>query len=424
MKSESKNHIGKGQCIAALDAGSTRMVCLLARVTDDLGSLEILGVGHQASKGIKNGVISDIKAAEQSIRETIHQAESMAGDAIRDVPLHHIIASIPAGIVQSHNQTISVDLQSQDVREQDIAEAIRVAQDTAEQDGMELIHAIPNQYGLDGHKGIENPVGMAGETLQVDVHLVLAELAGLKNLAVCVEQSHLNIETLCCTPYASALSVLDHDERMLGCTLIDIGGQTTSYAVMMNDRLVASGSVPLGGAHVTRDVAQGMNTGQSDAERIKILYGSAIATISDDHDMIDVPQLGDEDHDEPLHVPRSMLVGIMQPRLEEIFEMVRERLEDIPVAVSSNRIVITGGAAQTAALKDLAEMIFNKQVRIGKPDPLPGLPDMAVSASFSCCLGLLYYALYRHDERPYDMIARAGSDHWIRRAMAWLKENW
>lgn len=414
----------KGQCVAALDVGSTRVVCLLASVIDDMGALEILGVGHQASKGVQSGVISDLQTVEKAVRETIHQAELMAGDIIHDVPLHHIVVSVPAGIIHSENRSISVDLQAQDVRPQDIAEAVRLAQDMSHSEGRELIHAISRQFTLDGHKGMDNPVGLSGQVLEVHTHLVSAELAGLKNLAHCIEQCHLSIETLCCTPYASALSVLDGDERTLGCTVIDMGGETTSYAVMAQDRLVASGSVPVGGHHVTKDIAQGMNTSLSHADRIKILYGSAIATISDDHDMIDVPQLGDEDHDEPLHVPRSMLVGIMQPRLEEIFEMVREELSQIPEAAISSRIIITGGGSQTAALKDLAEMIFNKQVRIGRPDPLPGLPDMATSASFSCCIGLLYYALYRSDERPYDIIAKTASDNrWVR-MWQWLKENW
>lgn len=410
--------------MAALDVGSTRLVCLLAQVKGDMGEIEILGVGHQASKGVQGGVITDLKKAEASIRETIHQAESMAGDAMRDAPLHHIIASVPGGLVHGHHQTIEVDMQAQDVREQDIATSIRIAQDHAHEEGMELVHAVPNGFSLDGHRGIENPVGMVGQTLAVDVHAVHAELAGLKNLATCVEQSHLGIETLCVAPYASALSVLETDERILGCTVIDIGGHTSSYAVMVQDRLVAAGSIPLGGFHVTRDVAQGMNTGQAEAERIKILYGSAIATISDDHDMIDVPQLGDDQHDDPLHVPRSMLVGIMQPRLEEIFEMVRDRLEKIPAAVSSNRVVLTGGGAQTSGMKDLAAMILNKQVRIGKPNMVTGLPDSASGASFSCALGLLHYALYRSDERPYAQVANAKHDHWLQQALAWLKENW
>lgn len=412
-----------GTLLAALDVGSTRLVCLLARITDNQGGIEVLGVGHQAAKGIAGGVITDMTLAEAAIRETIHQAESMAKDVLRDTPLHQVIVSVPGGLVEGQHHHVKIALQGQDVGAVDIANAIRVAQDQAHQDGQELIHAIPTGFTLDGHRGIENPHGMSGTELGVEVHVVRAPLTGLKNLASCIEASHLGIETLCTAPYAAALSVMEADERNLGCILIDIGGHTTSYAVFRKDRMVAAGSIPLGGHHVSSDIAQGMNTAQSNAERIKILYGSAIATISDDHDMIDVTQLGDDEHDEPAHVPRSMLVGIMQPRLEEIFEMVRARLDEIPAA-SVNRVVLTGGAAQTSALKDLCQMILNKQVRIGRPDRVEGLPDSACGPSFSCVLGLLYYAIHRGDERPYMRIAQAQSDHWLARAWGWLKENW
>ncbi len=415
----------KGSVIAALDIGSSKIACFIARVIDDEGHFEVLGIGHHAAQGIKNGTVVDLQAAETAIRKTVHAAENMAAEAMKGYPLREVIINVPGVHARSHSFAIDVDVMGHEVTDHDIRRALAKAQKQALQDDYELVHTIPVGYGLDGREGVREPRGMVGETLGVGIHLVTAETNALKNMASCIERSHLDVAALCLDSYAAGLATLVEDEMDLGCTVINMGGGVTSFAVFAGGALVYADAVPVGGMHVTSDIAQGLTTSLSDAERLKNLYGHALATSSDENEMLEVPQIGEDANAQPNHVPRSLLVGIIQPRLEEIMELVRARLDDSSVnALAGRRVVLTGGASQLPGVRDLTQTVLNKQVRLGKPIRISGLADAVSGPAFATTAGLLTYVAERSDEMPAEVMAMAEPGNVWERVKFWLKENW
>ncbi len=415
----------KGSLLAALDIGSSKTACFIGRIVDDKGTFEIVGVGHRPSQGVKNGTIIDLDAAEAVIRQTVHAAENMAAEVMKGYPLREVVANVSGMHVRSFGHSVQVDIGGHDVTDNDVRLALAKAQEREEKESLELIHTIPTFYRIDGQDGIRDPRGMYADDLQVDINLVTGDAVSLRNMASCIERSHLDISSLCVGAYASGLSSLVDDEVDLGCTVIDIGGGVTSIAVFHSGYMIYCDAIPLGGRNITNDIAKGLTTSVEYAERIKILYGSAIAAQTDVSDLIDVPALGEDERSTPNHIPRSYLVGIMQPRLEEIFEMVRAKLTDCGLdGVIGRRVVLTGGTSQIAGIKDLAGHVLDKQVRIGRPIRLTGLPDAVSGPAFATVSGLLTYAAEHVDEMPAEIMARARPDSMIERAKLWIKENW
>lgn len=376
----------KNELIAGLDVGSTKVCCFIARVEGD-AQIRVVGIGHKASRGIRTGAVTDMEAAEESIRAAVEDAEKMAGETIRGV-----VANLSSGQPASHIVGVEVAIAGQEVGEADLRRIMEQAQVRNAPGEREVIHAIPTEYMLDGVGRIPNPRGMRGARLGVDVHVVTAASGPLRNLRACVERADLEVVAQVVSPYAAGLATLVADEIDLGVTLVDMGGGVTTLSVFYGGSLVHSESIPLGGGHVTNDIARGLSTPTAHAERIKTLYGSAMASPSDATEMIDVPQVGESDLDSAHHIPRSMLVGIIQPRIEEILEMVRERLERCGFGDrAGRRVVLTGGACQLQGVRELASRLLDKQVRIGRPIRLTGLAEAAAGPAFATCAGLLAY---------------------------------
>jgi cell division protein FtsA len=415
----------KGSVIAALDIGSSKISCFIARVRDDDGNIDVIGIGHQASRGVKSGTVVDLDAAEASIRAAVHAAENMAADITRGYPLREVVVNVPGVHTGSHLMRIDVQVMGESITDNDIRRALAKAQDQVTGHDMELIHTIPTAYRIDGHEGIQEPRGLYGQTLEVDVHLVTGNVGVLRNMASCIGGSHLDITALCAAPYASGLACLVDDEMDLGCTVVDMGGGTTSIAVFQGRKLIFTDAIPIGGQHVTSDIARGLTTSLHAAERMKTLYGSAIATATDDKDLIDVPPLGEDDHIQPNHVPRSYLVSIIAPRLEETLELVRARLHDNGLAtMAGRRVVLTGGASQIPGMRELAQKYLEKQVRLGRPLRLPGLAEAVSGPAFSTTAGLLHYVTERTDEMPAEIMATVEAGSVWDRVKLWLRENW
>jgi len=425
MKTKIKNKI-RGSTLAALDIGSSKIACLIAQVTDDEGHLNIVGVGHQASAGIKSGHITDLKAMENAIRKTVHAAENMASKTLRGYPLRDVIVNLPAPHAHQNIIPIDINISGHEVTESDVYRSLAKAQHKVLQKSPEvLIHSIAASCSIDGNHGIQEPVGMVGEHLHLDVNVITGDHAAIRNISTCIEHSHLDILGFCHSAYAAGLSTLVEDEMELGSTIIDIGGGITSIAVFAGKKLIFIDSIPLGGQHVTSDIARGLTTSLINAERLKTLYGSALATMSDDSEMIDVPQLGEDQITTHQHVPRSLLVGIIQPRLEEIFEMVRARLDDSGLGpIAGRRIVLTGGGSQIPGIRDLAQHILDKQVRMGRPLNTEGLPEIMHGPDFATTSGLLTYISERAHEIPEQITAASDDTPVFERFKTWLRENW
>lgn len=415
----------KGSLIAALDIGSSKIACLIGRVVDDQGGVEVIGIGHIASRGVKSGTIIDLIEAEEAIRQAVHGAETMAAADMKGYPLRDVVINVPSMYTRAHRTAVEVAMLGHEVGENDIKRALARAQKQERFEGHDLVHTIAAGYDIDGHRGIEEPRGMAGQRLSVTVHVVTAETTALTNIARAMERTHLDIEAVCIPPYAAGLAALVQDEMDLGSTVIDMGGGVTSFAVFRDGAMITSGAIPVGGSHVTNDIARGLNTRIQEAERIKILYGSALTSSTDDSELIDVPQLGEEDESQPNHVPRSILVSIIQPRLEEVFELIRAKLDDSGLGASmGRRVVLTGGASQTPGMRDLANMILGKQVRLGRPLRLKGLADSTSGAAFAATAGLLHYACERADEWPQHGKTEGPEGPLFDRMRRWFRENW
>lgn len=411
--------------IAGLDIGTSQVSCLIARLeTGRAGHPprpRILGVGHHESRGVKAGAIVNMADAERSIRAAVEMAERMARETVR-----RVIVNLSCGQPASHMMTSEIAVPTPEVREQDVKKVLRQAQIRVSDLEGELIHAIPVGYSLDGHKGIPDPRGMFGDRLGASLHFVTAASGPIRNLALCVERCHLEVAALVASPYASGLACLVEDETDLGVTCIDMGAGLTSIAVFAGGNMVHLDSVPIGGVHVTNDIALGLSCSPATAERVKALYGSASVSPSDERDMIDVPRLGEEDHETANHVPRSILNGIIQPRLEEILELARERLTASGLReVAGRRVVLTGGASQLAGVRELTADILNSQTRLGRPIRLLGLPDASQGPEYATAAGLIGFAMSGPLETG-DVMDAAGAaipGGRVARIGQWLREN-
>ncbi|WP_341705000.1 cell division protein FtsA [Ferrovibrio sp.] len=408
--------VSRSGLIAALDVGSSKVCCFIARA--DAGTLRVIGIGHQLSRGLRNGNVIDMDGAEQSIRAAVETAERMCGETIRDV-----YVSINAGNPQSLTVGVEVAIDGHEVTEHDVGLVLDQGRRHEHPGDREVIHSIPVGYTIDGSRGIKDPRGMACERLGVNMHIITAGAGPLRNLSTCVARGHLRIAGRVVAPFAAGLACLVEDEMDLGVTLIDMGGGTTSLAVFYDGQLVHVDVVPLGGAHVTNDIARGLSTPLAHAERLKTLYGTVLPSPSDDTETIDVPQVGETDEHAHNQVPRSILTGIIKPRLEETLEQVRERLAQSGFEkLAGRRVVLTGGASQLQGVRELAARILDKQVRLGRPIRVGGLAEATGGPAFSACAGLLSYAQQQGAERmirlpepepaPHGAIARIG--RWLR----------
>ncbi len=375
----------RGGIVAALDVGSSKVCCVIAQVRGG-HSFEILGFGHQVSSGIKSGVVIDMDSVITSIVNAVHTAEKMAGMTIRDV-----IVSINGVHLKSVNFAVEMNVVGHPINEADIRRALLQAKGAKEGSDLSVLHTIPTGYALDGAKGIRDPRGMYGKRLRVSVHTLLSKASALHNLSTCVARSHLEVVGSVTAAYASGLACLVEDERDLGVILIDMGGSTTSFAIFYEGQLRYTECIPVGGSHVTMDIARGFSTTLNHAERLKTLYGSAMPSVSDDREMIVVPLVGERRGEGVNQMPRSALVSIIKPRIEETFEYVRDRLLKAGVDPSiGRRVVLTGGASQLAGVREIASLILGKNIRLGRPLSLAS-SELAQNPSFSTCIGLLSY---------------------------------
>ena len=410
---------GRGGPIAALDVGTTKVCCLIGRSAAD-GNARVMGVGHHASRGLRGGALVDLDAAEESIRAAVEAAERMAGETIRDVTV-----GVAGGGLQSRMIVCEAALNGHAIADGDmrrLLDSTALSEHVA--DGHELIQALPIGYAVDGQRGIRDPRGMHGRRLTANLLLVTAGSGAVRNLAACITRCHLAVADRLAGSQAAASSCLAEDERALGVTLIDMGGGTTSIAVFFDGEPIFTDSLPIGGNHVTNDIARVLLTPVAEAERLKTLYGNCLPSPSDDHEVVEVAQL-DNDSGDVQQVTRSLLVAIVRLRLEETFEMVHARLKDAGIdRIAGRRVVLTGGGSLLPGTVELAGTILGKHVRVGRPRRLPGLPDEATGPEFATAVGLLMHAgrclpvgglgAYRPEDETPNRWARLGQ---------WLREN-
>lgn len=396
-------HQRRSALVAALDIGTSKVACLIARMRPCLPSdtlrgrshaIDVIGVSLIQSRGMKAGAVVDLAAAEQAVRQAVSLAERMAG-----VQLESVLLSVSAGRIESRLVEACADIRSGSVTSDDVSRLMSAGTYHSLGEGRTVIHALPVGFTLDGAKGVRDPKGMVARKLGVDMNVVTTEAAVAKNLMLAVQRCHLNVEAMVAAPYVAGLSVLTDDEADLGAAVVELGAGTTSIAIHSGGHLVHASGFAVGGHHVTMDLARGLGACVADAERIKTLYATVLTGGSDARELVTIPSAGDQERESPQIVSRGTISNIVRQRVEEIFEMVRDRLADSPFASESRaRVVLTGGGSQLAGVPELASQMLGRQVRIGRPLGFGKLPAEAKAAAFAVPAGLLVYPQYAHLE--------------------------
>ena len=421
----------RGAIFTVLDVGTSKIVCLIARLDPSEGNAgarqrgagcRILGIGHQRARGMKAGQVVDMEEAEAAIRLAVDAAERMAG-----LQVERVVVTASGGRLVSQQFAAQVAIGGKAVTDGDVHRVLEASCARTAGPSRAVLHSLPLAFSLDEARGIRDPKGMIGDTLAADLHVVSCEAAAARNLLLAIERCHLGIETYVAAPYASSLSALIEDEAEMGATVIDFGAGSTSMAVIGGGGLTHVDGVAVGGNHVTMDVARGLNIRLNSAERLKTLYGGVLTSSSDERETIAVEQVGDE-MEQVAHLPRSHLVRIIRPRVEEILELVRDRLKakGHPTHAGS-RIIITGGASQLTGMPEAVRRTLGGQVRLGRPMPVQGLPESGRSPAFAAAVGLLMYpqvAGREHFEPRRERALQAtGTDGYLSRVGRWLKDS-
>jgi len=421
--------------IAVLDVGSSKIACLVLRFDgaeriagdEGVGSLagqstfRVIGAATTRSRGVRFGEVEAMGETERAIRTALQSAQKMANQRV-----DHVIVGFSGARVRSYGLAGSIGLEETAVSEQDVARVLAACEMPDIGEGREVLHAQPVNFALDHRSGLTDPRGQIGNRLSVDMHMLTVDGAAVHNLLRCINRCDLEVAGLASAAYTSGISTLVEDEQELGAACIDMGGAVTGISIFMKKHMIYADSVRLGGDHITLDISKGLQVPLATAERIKTLNGGAVATGMDDREMIELGgDSGDWEHDRRT-ASRAELIGIMRPRIEEILEEVRLRLDAAGFeCLPSQQIVLTGGVSQIPGLDGLAARILGNSVRLGRPLRVQGLPQAATGPAFSAVVGLSLFAAHPQDEWwDFEMPAERYPARSLRRAMRWFKENW
>lgn len=400
-----------------LDIGSTKIACLIGRTESD-GALRVLGSGFTRSRGVRGGGITDLDEADRAIRAAIAMAEDMA-----DYRLRSVVVNLSCGTPESRLFNVQWPVNGRQVAESDVRRVIAEGRARASTEGRETVHSLPVAFAVDETGGVADPRGHHCDILTARLHVIDALSMALRNLGGAVARCDLEITELVSAPFAAGLSCLVDDERELGATIIDMGGGTTSLAVFAEGQLLHTAQIAIGGQHVTRDLASGLATPIDNAERLKTLYGTTQVCQDDERELLPVQMIGEEG-DQFARVPRSMVIRIIRPRLEETFEMVRERLDSAGLGrAGAGRVVLVGGACQLVGVRELAGRILERPVRLGRPAPLRDLADAASGPAFAVACGLLAWAAGQGRALTDIEFDSAPSPSLLSRIVAFLREK-
>lgn len=410
MANESEN------MIVGLDVGTSKVVAIVGQATAD-GTMEIVGIGSQPSRGMKKGVVVDIEATVRSIQRAVEEAELMAGCHI-----HTVYAGIAGSHVRSLNSHGIVAIRDREVAQADIDRVIDAAQAVAIPADQKTLHVLPQEYVVDNQEGVREPIGMSGVRLEAKVHLVTCAVNAAQNIDKCVRRCNLEVDDIILEQLASAHSVLTEDERELGVCIVDVGGGTTDIAIFTEGAIRHTANIPIAGDQVTNDIAMALRTPKQHADEIKVKYACALTQLAGADETIKVPSVGDRP---PRTLSRQNLAEVVEPRYDELFTLVQAEIrrsgfeEMIP-----GGIVLTGGSAKMEGAVELAEEIFHMPVRMGTPQGVSGLIDVVKNPIYSTSVGLLLYGQRMEKEgTSARALAGGGEINWLERFKSWFKGN-
>lgn len=421
--------------VAILDVGTSKIACLVLRFdgfepdrdADGVGpmagqsSFRVIGAATTRSRGVRFGEIAVMNETERAIRTAVQAAQKMA-----NVRVDHVIACFSGAEPRSYGLAGEWELQDSVVTEQDVARVLAACDVPDFGDGREVLHAQPVNFALDHRSGLGDPRGQIGNRLACDLHMLSVDASVVQNLLYCIKRCDLELAGIASSAYVSGISSLVEDEQELGAACIDMGGGATGISIFMKKHMIYADSVRMGGDHVTSDISKGLQVPLVVAERIKTKHGGVHATGMDDREMIEMGgDSGDWEKDRR-QISRTELIGIMRPRVEEILEEVRSRLDAAGFdSLPSQQIVLTGGASQIPGLDGLASRILGQRVRMGRPLRVQGLPQAATGAVFSSAVGLCLFAAHPQDEWwDFDIPTERYPARSLKRAFRWFKDNW
>lgn len=366
--------------VVGLDIGTTKTCAIVGEAADE--GVNIIGIGSHPSRGLRKGVVVNIESTVESIKKAVEEAELMAGCEITDV-----YAGIAGAHIKGINSRGIVAVKEKEVKPSDIKRVIGAAQAVAIPVDREILHVIPQEFIIDDQDGVKDPVGMSGVRLEAKVHIITAAQASAQNIIKCCNRAGLNVREIILEQFAGSEAVVGQDEKELGIVFIDMGGGTTSIAVFVSGSLVHTSVIPIGGNHLTGDVAVGLRTPQEEAEKIKQKYGCVLTSLVQREETIEVPSVGGRS---PRILSRQILSEILEPRVEEILHLVHQ---DIVRTGYEDRIAagvaLTGGCASLEGMPELAEQVFNLPVRRGVPKGVGGLIDVVKNPMYATGVGLV-----------------------------------
>jgi cell division protein FtsA len=404
---ESLKEAVRGDLVVGLDIGTTKICCVVGEVFDD--RIDIIGAGTTPSLGMRKGIVVNIESTVSSIKQAVKIAEDIAG-----CDLDAVYVGIAGNHIKGFNSPGILAVNGREIKQPDIQEVINAARTVKISENQRVIHVLPQEYMVDDHTGIQNPLGMTGVRLATNVHIVTADIGAVHNLVTCCNKAGLEVADLVLESIASAKAVLGQDEMDLGVSLVDIGGGTTDIAVFCDGTIRHTSEIGLGGHNLTNDLSVGLRTPLAEAERLKEDYGSALSSVIKPNHVVDVPSVGDR---EPRRVTQKVLVDIIEARMIEILEMVdRELVASGQKNRINGGIVLTGGTALLANIVDLAEQIFDLPVRIGYPTGVGGRVDDIFTPRCTTGVGLV---MYGRDQQQNNLNLEVGV---VEKMKGWFKK--
>lgn len=421
--------------IAILDLGTSKIACLVLRFdgpershgADGVGPMagqsqfKVIGHAVTRSRGVRFGEVDSMGETERAIRTAVQAAQKDA-----QVRVDHVIVCFSGARPESFAMMGDAEVEGATVTGADIGRVLASCEVPDIGRGREVLHAQPVNFALDHRTGLGDPRGQVGERLSADLHMMAVDAGAIETLLLCLKRCDLECAGIASSAYVSGIASLVEDEQELGSVCIDMGGGSTGLSVFIRKHMIYADCVRMGGEHVTADISMGLQVPMAMAERIKTLYGGVVATGVDDRELIPIGgDTGDWEHDRRV-VSRTELIGIMRPRVEEILEEVRARLDLCGFdQLPSQSIVLTGGGSLIPGLDGLASRILGQKVRLGRPLRVQGLPQKATGAEFSAAVGLTLFAAHPQDEWwDFEIPPDRESARSLRRAVKWFKDNW
>ncbi len=400
----------KDKYIIGLDIGTTKTITIIGEINEE-GELEVIGIGNSKSKGMRKGVIVNLDKTVDSIKKSVEEAELMAG-----VDVDKVYVGINGSHVKGFNGTgvITISNKDKEISQPDVDRVIDAAMSMGLPMDKERLHVLPQEFKVDDQEGIGNPIGMSGSRLEVNVHIITGSTTAFQNVDTCVNKAGIEIVDTVLEQLASSEAVLTEDEKELGTALVEVGGGTTDLAIFEKGSIRHTSVLPIGGEHFTSDIAVGLRTPIIEAEKIKKRYGCALASLIDENDKIEVPGVGDR---KPRLVSKKLLGDIIQPRADQIFNLVNEEIHRAGYSkVLNSGIVLTGGSSSMEGMCEIAEQIFDLQVRRASPREIGGLTDVIGSPAYSTAVGLILYGYRNHKSR------KRASNSYFAKVKDWLSE--